>query len=51
LLLGDAARRTALRFAESADVEIELPDDSAEGVAVHSQHWRGLAEFCGGFRS
>lgn len=38
----DAARRAALGSAESANVQIQLPESSAESVSVHSQHWGSL---------
>jgi|SRR5437588_9084889 len=38
----DAARRAALGSAESANVQIQLQESSAESVSVHSQHWGSL---------
>ena len=38
----DAAGRAALGSAESANVQIQLQESSAESVSVHSQHWGSL---------
>ena len=38
-----AARRAALGIAQRADVQIQFPESSTEGVSVHSQYWGGFA--------
>src|ERR1700758_515884 len=43
LLHAEAARRTALGFAKSPDIEIQFAEDSAQSVSVHAQQWRSLA--------